>query len=84
MPVLVQWKWKEETKSYLVIFHFFDDFSAPNLRTTILGISKSHFGEDIDLSKRKSTPLLTWAPSHIELGLLSEVLSYANRINGLT
>jgi len=27
--------------------------------------------------------LITWAPSHVELGLLSEVLSYANLINGL-
>lgn len=25
----------------------------------------------------------TWAPTHIENGLLSEILSYANRINGL-
>ena len=32
MPILVQWKWKERTKSFLVIFHFYDDYSKPNLR----------------------------------------------------
>ena len=25
----------------------------------------------------------TWAPSHIEIGLMGELLSYANRVNGL-
>jgi len=27
--------------------------------------------------------LLTWAPSHVELGLLSDILRYANIIDGL-
>lgn len=32
MPILVQWKWVERTKSFLVIFHFYDDYSKTNLR----------------------------------------------------
>lgn len=28
------------------------------------------------------SPTITWSPSHLELGLLSELLSYANMING--
>lgn len=68
MPILVQWKWKEETKTFLVIFRFIDDFSKPNLR---IKIYKSHCAD------------MTWAPSHVELGLLSELLRYANIVNGL-
>ena len=84
MPVFVQWKWEEKTKTYLVIFHFLDDFSEPNLRM------KSNYMVDfkrslkkIHLNPPKPTSIMTWAPSHPELGLLSEVLSYANIINGL-
>ena len=71
MPILVQWKWVERTKSFLVIFHFFDDYSQPNLR---MGEFKS------DTIRVKA--LMTWAPSHVELGLLSEILRYANVIGG--
>lgn len=67
MPVCVQWKWINRTKSFLVIFHFIDDSSRPNLR----------------MSKEYSN-LMTWAPSHVELGLLSEILKFANIINGLS
>ena len=86
MPVLIQWKWQENTKTYLVIFHFLDDFSVPNLRMTNTFVSKGKYGDGENVFKSphaKSTPLMTWAPSHLELGLLSEILSYANIINGL-
>ena len=66
MPIYVQWKWQKRTKSFLVIFHFIDDFSKPNLR----------------MSKEYDN-LMTWAPSHVELGLLGEILRYANIIDGL-
>ena len=46
MPILVQWKWKERTKSYLVIFHFYDDYSKTNLR----------------LKKRKFIATTGWRP----------------------
>jgi hypothetical protein len=32
MPIFVQWKWDETRKSFLVVFHFYNDFSKPNLR----------------------------------------------------
>lgn len=70
MPIYVKWKWQEQTKSFLVIFRFIDDFSKPNLR--IKQYPKSHRAD------------VTWAPSHIELGLLSELLRYANIIGGLS
>jgi len=75
MPILVQWKWEERTKTFLVIFHLYDDYSQPNIRLkkkTFKG-GKSEFG----------SPTITWAPSHLESGLLGELLSYANIINGL-
>jgi len=75
MPILVQWKWKEKTKSFLVIFHFYDDYSKPNIR-----FKKKKFKDEKSEFER---PMITWAPSHPELGLLSELLSYANIVNGL-
>jgi len=102
MPIFVQWKWAEKRKSFLVVFHFYDDFSKTNLRIRKYsplqvtyedeGITK-HIMEHTmmitytDLSKGESIipdkAWMTWAPSHIELALLSELLSYANIINGL-
>jgi len=70
MPIFARWKWQEKTKSYLLIFRFIDDFSKPNLR--IKTHPKSH------------KAYVTWAPTHIELGLLSELLGYANIINGFS
>ena len=79
MPILVQWKWKERTKSFLVIFHFDDDYSKTNLRMNY--VYSVTFPVQIDKSRRKA--IMTWAPSHIELGMLGEILRYANIINGL-
>lgn len=84
MPIFVEWDWQEKTKTFLVIFHLYDDFSRPNLR--IKRMNKSNTVRvatqkgDISSSVRTWT---TWAPSHRELGLLMELLSYANVINGL-
>jgi hypothetical protein len=82
MPVFVEWKWQERFKSFLVIFHFHDDFSRPDLRVKkyekgLLFMAKY----SKVLSARKAW--MPWAPSHPELELLTELLSYANRINGL-
>lgn len=76
MPILVQWKWQERTKSFLVIFHFFDDYSSPNLRIR----KKSGFWEGLYPQKEA---WMTWAPSHVELGMLGELLRYANIVDGL-
>ena len=57
-----------------MIFHFHDDYSKPNIRF------KKKFKDGRFEFER---PTITWAPSHPELGLLSELLSYANIINVL-
>jgi len=86
MPVFVEWEWKERTKSFLVIFHFYDDFSKPNLRVKKCGMGK---GGRLMIVVTAEGPILpqtawmSWAPSHSELALLSELLSYANIVNGL-
>lgn len=86
MPIFIQWKWQEKTKTFLVIFHFVDDFSAANLRAKIKEFGKEFGGLNTAVSESYESikmPYLTWAPSHPELGLLSGVLNYANIINGL-
>jgi hypothetical protein len=100
LPILVQWEWKEKTKTFLVIFHFYDDYSKPNMRSertrflrgkppinpyvyfyvTEEEFSKAVYPQRFYPSKHRA--VITWAPSHIELGLLQELLSYANIING--
>ena len=99
MPIFVEWKWKEATRTYLVIFHFDDDYSKKNLRTQTMKFEDEkllnpelryytpavlHFASD-DHFRRKFQirSVTTWAPSHVELALLTEVLTYANLINGL-
>lgn len=93
MPIFVQWTWKERTKSFLVIFHFYDDGKKPNLRMKRkrhhLGranLRRANEGGEIPefLKYSKSISVMTWAPSHVELGLLSELLRYANLIDGLS
>ena len=88
MPVFVEWRWKEETKTFLVIFHFYDDFSRANLRINStpeknrLTMSTYVGGEDwFDYVETKGA-WLTWSPSHIDLALLMELLTYSNIING--
>lgn len=102
MPIYVQWKWKELTKSFLVIFHFHDDFSKSNLRLqnpkqvrqvrlrdlsiSLEDVVKEAAKGRSHMAKSKTLPVkayMTWAPSHPELGFLSEVLRYANLIGGL-
>jgi hypothetical protein len=79
MPVFVEWKWKEKTESYLVVFHFIDDFSSANLR---LEEQKATIHTDSQ-KKTIEKPWISWAPSHTEIGVLMDVLRYANIIDGL-
>jgi len=97
MPIFVQWKWQERTKSFLVIFHFFDDYIKQNIRfrkkrfeggddrPAYLYFPEHHVSSLSINSKRRVQfkTVMTWSPSHLDLGLLSELLSYANIINGL-
>jgi len=84
MPIYVEWKWEEQTQSLLAIFHFYDDFSKPNLRLFKKDDERIavYYSPKGDRYTTKKT-WVTWAPSHSELGLLMELLSYANIINGL-
>jgi hypothetical protein len=100
MPILIRWKWQEKTKSYLVIFYFYDDYSKPNLRfgkrqlTHFKDDPKHLFDYDIAganeqakntlFAKPEMKPLMTWAPSHRELALFSDLLHYANMISGFS
>ena len=90
MPVLVRWKWNEQTKTFLVIFHFIDDYLKPNLRLKkcdlfLYKARPIHPKGIIDIlyQERHKYLGITWAPSHPELAYLTELLTYANIINGL-
>jgi len=83
MPIYVQWKWEERTETLLAIFHFYDDFSKRNLRLIQYDSEREAF---VHRGKRLTKPKrswITWAPSHPEMGLLMQLLCYANIINGL-
>lgn len=82
MPVFVEWEWKERTKSFLVIFHFCDDFSKPNLRMRKYVKGELFTIPSSEILEPKEA-WMTWASSHQELALLSDILSYANIVNGL-
>jgi hypothetical protein len=71
----------------IAIFHLYDDFSKPNLRLVENNEEQEVY---IDYQwrkqykcKRAERSWITWAPSHIEMALLMQLLTYANIINGL-
>jgi hypothetical protein len=97
MPVYAQMKWDEKTSTFLVIFHFDDDFSKPNLRTSPMLFGTKPESKRINqIIYQRDRPgsykepgfqytkrtVLTWAPSHTETALLSDLLQWANIING--
>ena len=82
MPVSVEWKWQERFKSFLVIFHFYDDFSRPDLKVKKYEKGRLFMARHSKVLGAKKA-WMTWTLSHPELALLTELLSYANRINGL-
>jgi len=84
MPVFVQWKWEEDSKTFLVIFHFLDDYSEKNIRLKQKRLSKKPGNRLYVISPYGdfNYPVMTWAPSHVETALISQVLCCANIING--
>ncbi len=89
VPVFVEWQWKEKTKTFLVVFHFYDDFSRTNLRVNPtpeknrLTLFTYVGGEDFEFDDVETKGAwLTWSPSHVDLALLMELLTYSNIING--
>jgi hypothetical protein len=101
MPIFIEWKWVERTKTFLAIFHFWDDGKKGNLRMTKEkeysafetcvyvdeGEKKDEFLDVITVPggrlDSRTGAYLTWAPSHPEFCLLTEILTYANLINGM-
>lgn len=83
MPIYVEWKWEEPTQSLLAIFHFYDDFSKPNLRLVKIGEEEDAYVSSRGELTRLKRAWTTWAPSHSEIALLMQLLCYANIINGL-
>jgi hypothetical protein len=93
MPIFAQWKWNEDTRTFLVVFHFFDDYIKTNVRFREKRLESGKDGQPVyflnpDHEGRSTQPVqfksvMTWAPSHPELGLLTELLTYANIINGM-
>jgi hypothetical protein len=88
MPVYVRWQWKEKTRTFLVIFYFYDDLIKSNLRfrpSTVTKSGKLLVLEDAENNPDvKPQPVMTWAPTHVEIALLGDVLRYANIIDGLS
>jgi hypothetical protein len=95
LPIYAQWKWVEKTQTFLLVLHLDADGSKPNLRSREMTFSKpsrirkmfwyepfESYKREEDLDFKKRT-VLTWAPTHVEAGLLSELLGYANIINCL-
>jgi hypothetical protein len=94
MPIFVQWKWNENTLTFLAVFHFFDDYIKTNIRFRRKRLEggkdeqRAYFYYPVDHKGKPTQPfqfksVMTWAPSHSELGLLSDLLTYANIINGM-
>jgi hypothetical protein len=71
-----------------VIFHFYDDFSRTNLRVNStpeknrLTLFTFVGGDDFVSDVETKGAWLTWSPSHVDLALLMELLTYSNIING--
>jgi len=88
MAVFVRWEWKESSKTFLVVFYFFDDTSVHNIRFRSKVVN-TFFKEFVLLEDPSNNPdvspqsIMTWAPSHVEIALLGDVLRYANIIDGL-
>jgi hypothetical protein len=95
MPIFVQWKWDEKHEDFIVVFHFDDDYSKKNLRAQRMSFLNGapapgaiwYSPAPLSASKKgnpqsKIRTVTTWSPSHVELALLTEILTYANIING--
>lgn len=87
MAIFVRWEWKERTKTFLVIFYFVDDRSKQNLRFRLKVLDD--WKDCVGLEDPENNPdcppqmIMTWAPTHLEIALLGDVLRYANIIDGL-
>lgn len=88
MVVFVRWEWKEKTKTFLLIFYFIDDKTEQNIRFRFKVVNKNIepivlLEDPTNNPDMPSQPIMTWAPKHLEIALLGDVLRYANIIDGL-
>jgi hypothetical protein len=88
MAVFVRWEWKEKTKTFLVIFYFIDDKTEQNIRFRFKVVNKNLkpvvlLEDPTSNPDMASQPVMTWAPNHLEIALLGDILGYANIIDGL-
>jgi hypothetical protein len=77
MTIFVRWSW-QSNEQLLLILYFYDDYSQPNIRGKVKSTIECQQAE----TRLGIKPMYSWAPSHVEQGLIAELLSFANRING--
>jgi hypothetical protein len=86
--IFIRWEWKEKTRTFLLVFYFIDDETKQNNRFRFKVFNEFSkpivfLEEPANNPDLPSQPIMTWAPSHLEIALLGDVLGYANIINGL-
>lgn len=69
--IYLRLEWQSNNQ-FLFIFEFHDEYPKPNIR-----FKSAKNGYDKDYHN-----WIEWAPTHVELGMMAELLSFANRING--
>ena len=73
----------EDNGQLLLLFYLVDDFQEFNIRGKLF-----YLGKVLDSDKATQgqmctlKPIISWAPSHVQHGLMAELLSLVNRING--
>lgn len=88
MTIFVRWSMKPN-ELLLLLFYFVDDFRKANLRGGLYSYGSGSSIADLDKFRDKSKvglhelkPIISLSTSHVEQGLMSELLSLANRVNG--
>lgn len=79
MPIFVQWKWEETSKTFLAIFHFDDDYSKVNIRTERMrfrGVSglNVYYPDEVE---EKAVEILSRADERLRQSKVRNVLTWA-------
>jgi len=82
LTIFVRWR-MEDNDQLLLLFYFIDDFQEFNIRGTWFGFGHIFDSDEANMEQIcQFKPVISWAPSHVEQGRVSELLSLVNRING--
>lgn len=73
---------KPNLRSREMVFRKYEPSATHSLYTPSDRYSGESSFQGIPYKSTKKRMVITWSPSHIETGLLSELLAYANIING--